>query len=130
MDPTIKCGMTACDFGDSLKGRSFHHEPRFVAWFTSMNLLKVVGLAGQGIFGCRFLVQWLASERAKRSVIPVAFWYMSLFGGLLTLVYALYIHEPVFILSQIGGVVIYGRNLVLIYRDRRRAHPLMGPDRG
>ncbi|TAL03829.1 MAG: lipid A biosynthesis protein [Rhodospirillaceae bacterium] len=102
----------------------------FVAWFTSMNLLKVVGLGGQAIFGCRFLVQWLASERAKRSVIPVAFWYMSLFGGLLTLIYALYIHEPVFILSQIGGVVIYGRNLVLIYRDRRREHPLMGPDRG
>jgi len=100
----------------------------FIDWFLNMNVLKVVGLAGQAIFGARFLVQWLASERAQRSVIPVAFWYISLIGGVLTLIYAVYIQEPVFILSQIGGVVIYMRNLMFIYRDRR-AHPLMGPDR-
>ena len=101
----------------------------FIDWFMSMNALKVIGLSGQAIFGCRFLVQWIASERAKRSVIPVAFWYISFFGGMLTLIYAVSIQEPVFILSQIGGTMIYARNLILIYRDRGHAHPLMGPDR-
>ena len=101
----------------------------FFAWFASMNVFKVVGLAGQAIFGSRFFVQWIASERARRSVIPLAFWYLSFTGGLLTLIYAVYIQEPVFIIAQIGGLVVYGRNLFFIYRDRR-PHPLMGPDRG
>jgi lipid-A-disaccharide synthase-like uncharacterized protein len=95
----------------------------FIAWFTTMNLMKTVGLAGQAIFGSRFFVQWLASERAKRSVIPLAFWHLSFFGGLLTLVYAIHIQEPVFILSQAGGLIIYGRNLALIYRHRAAAAP-------
>src|SRR6476659_1283943 len=102
----------------------------FIAWFASMNLMKTIGLMGQLIFGSRFFVQWLASERAKKSVIPLAFWYLSFVGGLLTFVYAIYIQEPVFILSQLGGMVIYGRNLTFIYRDRRRSHGLMDPDRG
>ena len=101
----------------------------FLDWFMSMNALKVIGLAGQAIFGCRFVIQWIASERAQKSVIPIAFWYISFLGGLLTLIYAFSIREPVFILSQVGGTLIYGRNLILIYRDRSRAHPLMGPDR-
>lgn len=101
----------------------------FIDWFTTMNVLKVVGLAGQAIFGCRFLVQWIASERQQRSVIPVAFWYISLLGGVLTLIYAVNIKEPVFILSQIGGIVIYARNLMFVYRDHSRSHPIMGPDR-
>ncbi len=101
----------------------------FIAWFASMNLMKTVGLMGQVIFGSRFFVQWLASERAKKSVIPVAFWYISFFGGLLTMIYAIYIQEPIFILSQVGGMVIYGRNLMLIYRDRSRSHDLLAPDR-
>jgi lipid-A-disaccharide synthase-like uncharacterized protein len=101
----------------------------FIEWFTTMNLIKTIGLAGQLIFGSRFFVQWLASEREKRSVIPVAFWYLSFFGGLLTLIYAVNIREPVFIISQLGGLVIYGRNLSFIYRDRRRHAPL-APDRG
>ncbi len=102
----------------------------FIAWFSSITLMKVVGLTGQLVFGSRFLVQWLASERLKRSVIPVAFWYLSLGGCILTFGYALYIKEPVFIISQIGGLLIYSRNLFFIYRDRAHAHPLMGPDRG
>ena len=93
----------------------------FIEWFSTMNLMKIVGLAGQVIFGSRFFVQWFASEKAKRSVIPVAFWYISVIGGLLTLVYAVYIQEPVFILSQLGGLVIYGRNLMLIHRGPRDA---------
>jgi lipid-A-disaccharide synthase-like uncharacterized protein len=101
----------------------------FVAWFSSMTLMKVVGLAGQIVFGSRFFVQWLASERMKRSVIPVAFWYLSLVGSVLTFVYAIYIQEPVFIIAQAGGLIIYSRNLYFVYRDRKHAHPLMGPDR-
>lgn len=101
----------------------------FVAWFSSMTLMKIVGLAGQIVFGSRFFVQWLASERMKRSVIPVAFWYLSLVGSILTLIYAIYIEEPVFIISQAGGLVIYSRNLYFVYRDRKHTHPLMGPDR-
>jgi len=101
----------------------------FVAWFSSITLMKVIGLAGQVIFGSRFFVQWWASERAKRSVIPVAFWYISLVGCVLTLIYAVYIKEPVFVVAQAGGLLIYTRNLVFVYRDRQREHPLLGPDR-
>ena len=101
----------------------------FVTWFATITFMKVVGLIGQMIFGSRFLVQWLVSERMKKSVIPVAFWYLSLVGCVLTFTYALYIEEPVFILSQIGGLMIYSRNLYFVYRDRRKSHPLLGPDR-
>jgi len=101
----------------------------FIAWFSSITLMKVIGLVGQVIFGSRFLVQWLASERLGRSVIPVAFWYLSLLGCVLTFGYAIYIQEPVFILAQAGGMLIYSRNLYFVYRDRKHAHPLMGPDR-
>jgi lipid-A-disaccharide synthase-like uncharacterized protein len=101
----------------------------FLEWFATMTFMKTVGIGGQAIFGSRFFVQWWASERAKRSVIPLAFWHLSFVGGLLTLIYAVHIREPVFILAQLGGLVIYGRNLMFVYRDRRR-HGLMDPDRG
>jgi len=101
----------------------------FIAWFSSITLMKVVGIVGQTVFGSRFLVQWLVSEKLKRSVIPVAFWYLSVIGCLMTLVYAVYIQEPVFIIAQVGGLLIYSRNLFFVYRDRRKTHPLMGPDR-
>jgi lipid-A-disaccharide synthase-like uncharacterized protein len=101
----------------------------FVDWFSNMDQMKVVGIVGQVLFGSRFFVQWAASERLGKSVIPVAFWYLSLIGGALTLVYAIEIQEPVFMVPQIGGLLIYSRNLYFIYRDRNRAHPLMGPDR-
>jgi lipid-A-disaccharide synthase-like uncharacterized protein len=73
-----------------------------------------VGFLGQGIFGARVLVQWIASERARRSIVPVAFWYMSIAGATITLAYAIRIWEPVFIVSQIGGLIAYLRNLYLI----------------
>ena len=101
----------------------------FIDWFSTIDMMKVVGIVGQVLFGSRFFVQWLASERLGTSVIPVAFWYLSLVGGALTLVYAVSIQEPVFMVPQIGGIIIYGRNLYFVYRDRRREHPLMGPDR-
>ncbi|RLL62187.1 lipid-A-disaccharide synthase N-terminal domain-containing protein [Paenirhodobacter hankyongi] len=83
-------------------------------------LWVIFGLAAQLMFTARFLLQWIASERAKDSVMPVAFWYFSLAGGVMLLAYALYRADPVFILGQALGVVIYARNLWLIYAKRRR----------
>jgi lipid-A-disaccharide synthase-like uncharacterized protein len=80
----------------------------------------ILGFAGQALFSARFLVQWLYSERRRRSVIPIAFWYLSLAGGATLFAYALHIGDPVFILGQSLGVLIYGRNLYFIHRERRR----------
>jgi lipid-A-disaccharide synthase-like uncharacterized protein len=80
-----------------------------------------VGFLGQALFTSRFLVQWITSERAGRSVTPVAFWYFSLLGGLVLLSYALYRRDPVFIAGQAAGLVVYVRNLQMIARERRAA---------
>ncbi len=77
------------------------------------------GLFGQLLFTGRFLVQWIASERAKRSVVPIAFWYFSISGGMILLAYAIYRQDPVFILGQSMGLFIYLRNLWLIRVERR-----------
>lgn len=79
----------------------------------------IVGFLGQLLFSMRFLLQWVQSERAKKSVIPVAFWYFSLGGSLVLLAYAIHRQDPVFILGQAAGLVIYLRNLFLISRERR-----------
>ncbi|MCP8939897.1 lipid-A-disaccharide synthase N-terminal domain-containing protein [Alsobacter sp. SYSU M60028] len=79
------------------------------------------GILAQLLFTARFLVQWIASERAGRSVIPMAFWMFSMAGGLMTLVYGLVRREPVIIMGQLLSVVIYVRNVMLILRERRRA---------
>jgi lipid-A-disaccharide synthase-like uncharacterized protein len=84
----------------------------------------VIGIAGQGLFFARFLVQWIASERAKRSVVPLAFWYFSLGGGGVLLIYAIYRRDLVFVLGQAGGLVIYLRNLYLIYRESKGAEQI------
>ncbi len=81
----------------------------------------MIGLTGQLLFTARFLVQWLASEREKRSIIPVAFWYFSLGGGIVLFTYALWRRDPVFILGQSMGLVIYVRNLWLIHAERNRS---------
>jgi lipid-A-disaccharide synthase-like uncharacterized protein len=78
-----------------------------------------VGFVGQAIFSARFTVQWIASERAKRSVVPLAFWFLSLGGGVTLLAYAIWRKDPVFITGQAAGLIVYGRNLYLIYRSRR-----------
>lgn len=77
----------------------------------------IVGLLGQLMFTARFLVQWLASEQAGKSVVPVAFWYFSIAGGVIVLAYGIHKLEPVIILGQLPGVVIYSRNLWLISRE-------------
>jgi lipid-A-disaccharide synthase-like uncharacterized protein len=79
----------------------------------------LVGVVGQLMFTMRFLVQWIASERARKSVVPVAFWFFSIAGGVVLFVYALAIRDPVFILGQGCGVFIYLRNLYFVYRERR-----------
>lgn len=86
---------------------------------TKMNLAVLVGLIGQALFTARFIVQWLASERAGRSVIPIAFWFLSIGGGLLLLAYSLYQQDPVFILGQSLGTFIYLRNLMFVFREKR-----------
>lgn len=78
----------------------------------------VIGFGGQALFTARFLVQWLASEKARRSVVPLAFWYFSLLGGLTLLAYAVYKQDPVFIVGQATGTFIYLRNLYFIRKGR------------
>jgi len=80
-----------------------------------------IGFLGQGIFFMRWVVQWLASEKHAESRVPIAFWYMSLLGGMITLAYAIYRKDPVFIAGQSIGAVVYLRNLVLIARSNQAA---------
>ena len=77
----------------------------------------VIGMAGQMIFVARFVVQWLATEREKRVVIPVAFWWLSITGASITLAYAVHRQDPVFLLAQAGGLCMYTRNLVIHHRS-------------
>ena len=79
----------------------------------------IIGFLGQGFFFMRFVVQWIASERARRSIIPHAFWFFSVGGGLVLLVYAIYREDPVFIVGQALGRFIYLRNIFFIRRERR-----------
>ena len=83
---------------------------------TTDHVWLTIGLLGQACFSARFLVQWIASERRRRSVVPLAFWYFSIAGGLTMLAYAIYRRDPVFILGQSAGIVVYARNLWLIHR--------------
>lgn len=80
--------------------------------------LVAFGFLGQALFSARFLVQWLVSEVKGKSVIPLAFWYFSIAGGLVLLTYAILRRDPVFTLGQAAGLVVYVRNLVLISRER------------
>lgn len=88
-------------------------------FFLRLNGWVLVGYVGQTLFAMRFFVQWLASERAGKSVIPVAFWFFSIGGGMVLLVYALYIRDPVFIIGQGLGLFVYLRNLYFVRRELR-----------
>jgi len=87
---------------------------------TETTLWIVIGFAGQALFSARFIVQWLASERARRSLIPMAFWYFSLLGGAVLLAYAIHKRDPVFIVGQAAGLFVYLRNLFLIRTGRQK----------
>ena len=88
-------------------------------------VVLAVGFGGQALFSARFVIQWQASERAGRSVMPDVFWYFSLAGGATLFVYAAYREDPVFMLGQGMGLFIYARNLWLIRRERRGGTPLV-----
>lgn len=79
------------------------------------------GFLGQAAFSARFIVQWIVSEKNKESTIPLAFWYLSIVGGLILFVYALYKKDPVFVLGQGSGLVVYIRNLILIKKNQLQA---------
>jgi len=94
----------------------------------SLTFWLALGFTGQIMFSMRFLVQWMASERARRSIIPLAFWYFSIAGGLLLFAYALWREDPVFIVGQGAGIAIYSRNLYFIYRERGNRKGAGGDD--
>ncbi len=102
------------DLADAIGG--YLHD----VFVINLDLVVLIGLVGQALFTARFLVQWIASERAGRSVIPLAFWWFSVAGGLVLFAYALYRRDPVFILGQGLGVFIYIRNLMFIARERSK----------
>jgi lipid-A-disaccharide synthase-like uncharacterized protein len=90
----------------------------FGAWLTTDNIWLGVGFGGQALFASRFIIQWFKSEIVGRSVIPMAFWYCSLGGGIVLLSYAIHIRDPV-ITGQMTGLIVYSRNLFLIFREKR-----------
>jgi lipid-A-disaccharide synthase-like uncharacterized protein len=96
------------------------------AFVDKLDFWVVFGLLAQLTFGARFLVQWISSERAGKSVVPFAFWVLSISGGLMTLVYGLVKREPVIIVGQALSTIIYVRNIVLIFRERRSGAPGQG----
>ena len=81
-------------------------------------IFLIIGFVGQGLFASRFIFQWIYSEKKGESYIPVIFWYLSIFGGIGLLTYAIFRQDPVIIVGQLFGIFIYLRNLVLIYRKR------------
>ncbi len=87
---------------------------------THESLWMAVGFLGQGIFTARFLVQWAASEKRRDSVVPVAFWWLSLCGGLTLLAYTVYKRDAPLILGQAMGLFVYVRNLMLVSKGKRR----------
>ena len=87
---------------------------------TRETLWLIIGFAGQAVFTGRFVLQWLYSEFKRRSVIPVGFWYLSMLGSALLLTYAIYRQDPVFIIGQRFGFLVYLRNLQLIARHQEQ----------
>ncbi len=88
---------------------------------SAWDIWVAIGFLGQFLFAARFIVQWVASERKRESHVPVQFWYFSLIGGAITTAYAIHRSDPVFIVGQASGLIVYVRNLMLIYRHRAHA---------
>lgn len=99
-----------------------HAVGRFLTdiFITQFDWWIVLGFVAQFMFTGRFLVQWLASEKEGKSVIPIAFWFFSIAGGILLLAYAIYRKDPVFILGQAFGVFVYLRNLFFVLKERKQ----------
>jgi lipid-A-disaccharide synthase-like uncharacterized protein len=92
-----------------------------LSWITVDHIWLGIGFLGQALFTGRFVVQWFKSEIVGKSVIPVAFWWFSVGGGVVLLAYAIHQTDPVFICGQAGGLIVYARNLYLVYREKARA---------
>jgi len=94
-----------------------------INFFNSLETIEIIfliiGFTGQGLFASRFVVQWIYSEKKGESTIPVVFWYLSIFGGIGLLIYAIFRKDPVIITGQLFGIFIYLRNLILIYKKRK-----------
>tara|TARA_B100000242_G_scaffold110153_1_gene76849 strand:- start:95 stop:469 length:375 start_codon:yes stop_codon:yes gene_type:complete len=82
------------------------------------NIMIIIGFGGQGLFAARFLIQWITSESVKKSVVPIAFWYFSISGGIVLLTYAIWRKDPVIIAGQSIGILIYARNLYFIHINK------------
>ena len=93
-----------------------------IEYLHSLTFIEIIflfiGFLGQGIFASRFIVQWIYSEKKGESTIPIIFWYLSIFGGLGLLIYAISRKDPVIITGQLFGILIYLRNLILIYKKK------------
>ena len=94
-----------------------------INYFSSLSSIEIIfliiGFVGQGLFASRFIFQWIYSERRGESYIPIIFWYLSIFGGIGLLTYAIFRKDPVIILGQSFGIFIYLRNLKLIYKKKK-----------
>ena len=94
-----------------------------VSYINNLNNVEIffliIGFIGQGIFASRFIFQWIYSEKKGESTIPIIFWYLSIFGGLGLLTYAIFRKDPVIIIGQLFGIFIYLRNLFLIYKKKK-----------
>jgi lipid-A-disaccharide synthase-like uncharacterized protein len=94
-------------------------------WWASISTTELiwltVGFTAQAMFSMRFIIQWIASEKARRSIVPETFWYFSFAGGFMLFIYAIYRMDPVFILGQGSGLFIYARNIYFIWSAKREA---------
>jgi lipid-A-disaccharide synthase-like uncharacterized protein len=104
---------------------------RLMAWWAATPAKELIwlgiGMVAQLMFSMRFLLQWIASERARRSIVPEVFWYFSFAGGFMLFAYAIYRMDPVFIIGQGSGLFIYARNIQLIWRHRAETADAQGP---
>ena len=98
-------------------------------WWTHISTTELiwltVGFTAQAMFSMRFIIQWIASERARRSIVPETFWYFSFAGGLMLFIYAIYRMDPVFIIGQGSGLFIYARNIHFIISAKRESAPVV-----
>jgi lipid-A-disaccharide synthase-like uncharacterized protein len=86
-----------------------------------MNGWVLFGFFGQFVFAMRFIIQWIVSEKKKESIVPLSFWYLSICGGVILLIYAVYKKDPVFMIGQASGLIVYTRNLMLITKKKKVA---------
>ena len=102
----------------SNKGLEFNKKRKVIKMILTAKLWIIIGFIGQAIFASRFLIQWIVSERASRSIIPNIFWWISILGSMILLSYAIHKQDPVFIVGQSCGFLIYARNLYLIKKNK------------